>query len=111
MTIPFGLFPAIRTFVSANIAALQHLPQSELSGITLTSWHRTPAMNRNVGGDEESQHLFALATDWGGVSDKIAFMRAMRDMGLQAIDEGDHVHVQAFRPGVLRTYGFFPHHS
>lgn len=32
--------------------------------MVVTSWYRSPAMNRKAGGSSKSQHLFALATDF-----------------------------------------------
>lgn len=105
--IPVELYPTIRNFVGALISGLHQLPRDQLRRTQLTSWYRSPAKNRLVGGNPESQHQLALGTDWV-TSRPLDFVRAMQRQGLVAVDEGDHVHVQAFRRGELRRLGFFP---
>lgn len=69
-------------------------------GGSVTSYWRTIDHNREVGGAAASQHLYGLAADVVGVP-KRAFVVAMRAVGLVAIDEGDHIHVQRFLRGTL----------
>ena len=65
-----------------------------------TSYWRSSSDNRRVGGAGSSQHLVATAIDlvYASRSDREAGKRAMQRLGLTVIDEGDHVHVQAW-PG------------
>jgi len=95
--------PIIRIFVRRAIPLLR-------AG-TLTSWFRTPAMNRAVGGDPDSQHLFAIAWDIipgfpGLITDEA------RESGLIAVPTGSpvqFVHVQLFPAGMLARFGIrFP---
>ncbi|GAG93133.1 unnamed protein product [marine sediment metagenome] len=90
----------IPQFVNANLDALGQLPRDQLGQVRLTSWFRSAADNARVGGAAQSQHRLALATDWV-VPDRLRFMREMQRQNLVAIDEGDHVHVQAFTSGAL----------
>jgi hypothetical protein len=73
------------------------------SGIPIsrvTSWWRSRAQNSSVGGAIYSQHLLGLAIDV--VTPKpSALVRGLKAAGLVAVDEGDHVHVQAFAAGQL----------
>jgi len=72
-------------------------------GTFLTSWFRSPAENRRVGGLAESQHLWAAAVDLAGDLPEIA--RGMRRQGLIAVEDADHVHVQAWPAGTARRVG------
>jgi len=72
-------------------------------GTFLTSWWRSPAENARVGGAAQSQHLWAAAADLGGDFREIA--RGMRRQGLIAIEEADHVHVQAWPAGTAHRLG------
>lgn len=76
-------------------------------GLVLTSWFRTPERNRTEGGSPESQHLFGLAMDLsvpgGSLANQLA--EAARQQGLIAVQERDHIHVQAFPAGVLARAG------
>lgn len=73
-----------------------------------TSWWRSNARNFEVGGAARSQHLLGWAADFSGPRDEARQMVAVaRALGLVAIDEGDHVHLQTFRAGVVPDR-FFP---
>lgn len=75
-------------------------------GLEPTSWWRDPISNRNVGGSPESQHLFGLAVDAAGTHDaRRQLVERARAVGLVAVDEGSHVHVQAFPRGALAQLG------
>ncbi len=75
-------------------------------GLGLTSWFRTPSVNREAGGDPESQHLFGLAWDLDTRTlDKARVIQAARDAGLVAVDERTHIHIQAFPAGALARAG------
>ena len=85
----------IRAFVQAIDAALDPLGYDR--GATLTSWYRSPADNQRVGGEPRSQHLLGLAADIVFPTIvKASAMRSLRAQGLTVLDEGDHVHVQAY---------------
>lgn len=73
---------------------------SVVPGSTVTSWWRSPTHNRDVGGAIYSQHLLGFAVDVVSPN-PVRFANAVRSVGLVAIDEGDHVHVQAYPSGLL----------
>jgi hypothetical protein len=88
--------PAIdQSAVQRNLAMLGASP-----GVQMTSGLRTPERNAAVGGKPNSQHLRGTAGDYVvPQAQKADFMRQVESAGLQAIDEGDHVHVQQPRGG------------
>lgn len=63
---------------------------------SVTSWIRSAARNKAVGGVADSRHLVGLAVDvvLDEGQEKAAFLKAAGSLGLQVIDEGDHLHVQ-----------------
>lgn len=64
-------------------------------GATITSRERTPERNAQVGGKPNSQHLGGTAGDFVvPAANKAAFIADAQARGYQAIDEGDHIHVQ-----------------
>ena len=70
---------------------LQRLRVS-LAGLKVTSWLRSPAKNRAVGGVSSSRHLLGLAFDVRPAAG--AFAR-LKGMGFaKVINEGDHIHVE-----------------
>ena len=73
-------------------------------GTALTSWWRSPERNTAVGGAPQSQHLYGLAVD-AVPRDFDAFMADARRIGLYAVDEGNHVHLQIFPSGYLASRG------
>ncbi len=67
----------------------------EFPGISMTSGTRTPQRNAEVGGQPNSQHLRGTAADYAVPPQlKPAFVSRARQLGYQAIDEGDHIHLQ-----------------
>ena len=63
---------------------------------SVTSWIRSPKHNEKVGGVRNSMHLLGLAVDvilddW---SETDVFIKACKRIGLLAITEGDHIHIQ-----------------
>lgn len=60
----------------------------------VTSWFRSVQQNLAVGGDSRSQHLAGLALDLVTV-ERAHLVDQLRLVGLIAVDEGNHVHVQA----------------
>lgn len=105
------LRPQLVEFVSRfnrAAAALAGVPDLELE-----SWYRDSATNARVGGASTSQHLLGLAVDIGGTPGypisrqaRIWVADAMRAVGLVPVDEGNHVHVQAYVRGTLPGWLF-----
>ena len=94
-------FPYIFTFYLRGIRLFLSFP-----GIRLNSWFRTPELNRLEGGDEESQHLFALAWDLDVPRSIVGLLiQAAQSLGMVAVDERTHVHVQLFPAGALARAG------
>lgn len=68
---------------------------SEEFGIKPSSTVRTPEHNRAVGGVPNSYHLTGQAADYPvPAQQKPAFMARARALGYQALDEGDHIHIE-----------------
>ena len=64
-------------------------------GIQPTSVLRTPERNRQVGGVNNSYHLSGQAADWVVPQPlKAQFIADAKANGYEAIDEGDHVHIE-----------------
>ncbi len=64
-------------------------------GIQPTSVTRTPEKNRQVGGVRNSYHLSGQAADFVVPQQfKAQFVADARANGFEAIDEGDHVHIE-----------------
>jgi len=63
---------------------------------SVTSWLRSKKHNEEVGGHPESLHLVGLAVDvvFDSHGQKMDGIHMAERLGLLAIDEGDHVHVQ-----------------
>lgn len=60
-----------------------------------TSWFRTPAENAALGGVPGSLHLQGIAIDLAGDSDELGQIEGIwRAIGLDAVDEGDHLHLE-----------------
>ncbi len=98
-----GWLPHIRSFVGR---LLRSVSVHEATQVTASSWFRTVARNRSVGGDPESQHLFALAVDITGPREVLTRIgRRAQLSGLTALLEGSHLHVQLFPAGALARVG------
>ena len=63
---------------------------------SVTSWIRSQKRNKEVGGIAASYHLLGLAVDvvLDNPADNARFISAAKQIGLDAIDEGDHVHLE-----------------
>ena len=63
---------------------------------SVTSWFRSDAHNRVVGGVPHSAHRFALGVDlvYDAPVDAAAITEDARRLGLKLLREGDHDHVQ-----------------
>ncbi len=76
--------------------------------IRLTSWYRDEVTNRRVGGAPDSQHLLGLALDLIGKElDLRQLVLQVRAVGVIAVREPRHVHLQALPAGVARHVGIF----
>jgi uncharacterized protein YcbK (DUF882 family) len=64
--------------------------------LSVTSWIRSKKHNKEVGGDDNSRHLLALAVDVKLDDPKQiqSFKADAHRMDLIVVDEGDHLHVQ-----------------
>lgn len=105
MTTDAGAPSAAPSFAPSSGAGQQHFGDftslaGEFPGVTMTSGMRTPERNQQVGGAGNSQHLTGTAADYAVPAQlKPAFMSRAKQMGYQAIDEGDHIHLQLPRGG------------
>lgn len=71
---------------------------TEFPAVTMTSGVRSAERNAQVGGQPNSQHLNGTAADYAvPANQKPAFISRARQLGYQAIDEGDHIHLQVPR--------------
>lgn len=63
---------------------------------SVTSWIRSPLRNKQVGGSENSWHMSALGIDvvLDPGENETEFKREAERLGLKALDEGDHIHLQ-----------------
>lgn len=81
-------------FVRLLLFVLRYAPNC-----TITSWYRDPERNALVGGSPRSLHLLGLAIDLVGPAVELeAVMRIWRAAGLDAVDEGDHLHLELDGP-------------
>lgn len=77
-----------------HFAAFSQLA-TEFPSVAMTSGVRSAERNAQVGGQPNSQHLNGTAADYAVPSNqKPAFISRARQLGYQAIDEGDHIHLQ-----------------
>jgi len=80
--------------------------------VVVTSWYRSAADNVRVGGAVNSQHRYATAFDLAGpflrTSARNAVASRLRAQSFFVLDEGDHLHVQAFPAGALSRAGVRP---
>lgn len=73
-----------------------------------SSWYRDFEANTRVGGHPESQHLLGLALDvTGPIEVRDRLLIELRGVGLVAVDELSHVHVQLLAAGQARGEGLF----
>jgi len=90
-----ALSPLHRQFIDRLLAAVALERDARA-----TSWWRDRVLNADVGGHPQSQHLLGFAVDVA-VAQPAAFVAEARAQGLVALDEGTHVHVQAFDRGSI----------
>ena len=75
------------------------------------SWHRTISANYRAGGDQCSQHLFALASDWQTGDRTLTVLTVAARFGLVAVAVAGSVtavHLQYYPRGTLRSLGVCP---
>jgi len=76
--------------------------------LNLTSWYRDPATNARVGGAPQSQHLLGLAIDVDGDPAELdRFAVLAQHVGLTAVLEQSHLHIQALPAGRAAAFGLF----
>jgi uncharacterized protein YcbK (DUF882 family) len=79
-------------FIERVVTLLEIYPGS------VTSWIRSHKRNREVGGSKASWHLAGLAVDIVldemEESNRISMVQRARRIGLDAIDEIDHIHLE-----------------
>jgi hypothetical protein len=67
---------------------------------SITSWIRTEARNKRVGGKANSTHLMGFGLDLvpDDPARKRSLIDAAHEAGLDAVDEGNHVHIEVDPP-------------
>lgn len=99
---PARVVSALRPQLERFLAQLRAVREPPGMRVSFTSWWRSKQRNLQVGGARTSQHLLGLAVDVVPVGgSRSELLRRLRAAGLVALDEGDHVHVQAFPAGVI----------
>ena len=69
--------------------------------VTITDWFRDPAANRAAGGADNSLHVAGLAVDLRHDEAGMVAYALWLDAGLDAVDEGDHYHLEWDGPGTI----------
>jgi hypothetical protein len=74
-------------------------------GGSVTSWIRSTRHNMAVGGQPNSLHRVGLAADlvFDEPADQLSAAITAKRLGLYALDEGSHLHVQAYAPLMTRN--------
>lgn len=90
-----------RDFWIRLVGALQGMP------VGVSSYWRDPAVNAEVNGSPNSQHLIGLGIDLvlTDPADASQATAGLNHRGLLAFNEGTHVHVQAWPAGLARQVG------
>ena len=82
------------------------LTVSVTPGTAATSWWRSPEKNIAVGGNPDSQHLIGTAIDLVvPENEKRQVIADLASFGWVVVDEGDHLHAQAWPAGLARSIG------
>lgn len=119
--VPFGGPGALNGGQLAPVAQGPMAPQQGASSVQglvsslagqyggqVSSLQRSPQHNADVGGVANSQHISGTAGDVVvPQANKAAFIAAARAQGLEAIDEGDHIHLE-LPPGRSQPQGGNP---
>lgn len=88
--------PLAGAFVQLLIAVLV---VARATDVSISSFLRTPERNEAVGGRPNSLHLVGLAVDLVGEPATLGRVASIwRAIGLDAIDEGDHLHLELDGP-------------
>ncbi len=110
---PPELVVAVERLAPGVYRAFASRVNTALRGMNLTfvNWYRSPEHNRRVGGAPGSQHQIATAVDLVfPTSTRALALKRLKAQGLIAVDEGDHVHVQAYPANtalkIMRALGF-----
>ncbi|HGM6719864.1 D-Ala-D-Ala carboxypeptidase family metallohydrolase [Stenotrophomonas maltophilia] len=94
-TAPQAVPHAVASPANGNHYAAFSQLATEFPAVTMTSGVRSAERNAQVGGQPNSQHLNGTAADYAvPANQKPAFISRARQLGYQAIDEGDHIHLQ-----------------
>ncbi len=105
---PFSIVNTVEAWAPGVYRAFwEILIDSVREPVQVTSYWRDPAENRRVGGAPDSQHQLGLGIDLV-FAERAAASRALSRLvggGLVAVDEGTHVHVQAWPAGLARDVG------
>lgn len=64
--------------------------------VSVASWWRSPAHNAATRGLHNSRHLAGIGADVvpDAGEDRTAVITTARALGLQVVDEGDHIHIE-----------------
>lgn len=87
--------------ISKDLTSKLQALRNQVGGITLSNGYRCPSHNSAVGGSSTSYHLSGQASDityCGGLSYSTCATYA-RNVGLDALNEGDHLHVSVPQGG------------
>ncbi|MEE8509324.1 MAG: D-Ala-D-Ala carboxypeptidase family metallohydrolase [Myxococcota bacterium] len=103
--------PLIRILIRELIAFLTQLSRLQIGpSIRITSWWRDAVTNRRVGGHPQSQHLLGLAIDLVGEESElrsIVSQVGQLSLGVEAIRETGHLHIQWLPAGQAASAGLF----
>ncbi len=103
--------PIIRELIAELVVFLTNLQRLRPGrSIRISSWWRDPVTNRRVGGHPQSQHLLGLAIDLVGEERELGeIIRQVREfsLGIEAIRQTSHVHIQWLPAGQAAATGLF----
>lgn len=90
-----GAAPSSAPPVAPEAVQADMMVLSRMFGVQPSSLQRDPAKNAAVGGVANSQHITGTAGDFPVPPEqKPQFIAAARQLGYEAIDEGDHIHLE-----------------
>ena len=105
---PFRVIQGVELFApgfwDAFVYHINDAAAAVTGSVSASSWYRNQADNERVGGDKDSQHLLGAAVDLVAARpEKLASQLTAR--GFVVVNEGDHIHVQAWPAGIARRAG------